>query len=451
MAALKELRMRNNASVDIPDLPGTIHPFSSNDKSKLSFFRRELSEVLAEKQGKKILTFCFLNISVTTILLLWCNSTNSMALTAFTYLTMFDLMYLMTVLMSIWVHKQKSSEVYSFGYERFEVLAVFSSTILAMLGSFFIIKESVERMFIQPDIRTGRLLVGTVVGLCWHLVITYSIENKAFTHVVAASSSSWLQEHVSDISQSICHAVPGLSKLLLPRINPFALIGFAASFALIVVHVLIDMNNHYATDTWAAIWISMMTCGTMYPMAIFCGKILLQTTPSHLIGQLDKCLREASTLDGVLEFRNEHFWTLGFGSMCGSVHVRVRRDADEQLVLAHVSNRLSSIITLLTVHIFKDDWTRPSTFQILGDTSLLPRKPSPQGLVTRPSPEGTPVPASASYRPTINYVRSDAIPTVPAYSRSSAPPPAVLSPSFSHANNPVAMETKRDQSNGSIR
>lgn len=77
-----------------------------------------------------------------------------------------------------------------------------------------------------------------------------------------------------------------------------------------------------------------------------------QTTPSHIIGQLDKLLREVrrllvtidvslllfrpqlvvkdsrligrlslsvsnqvSTLDGVLEVRNEHFWTVGFGSL----------------------------------------------------------------------------------------------------------------------------------------
>ena len=38
-----------------------------------------------------------------------------------------------------------------------------------------------------------------------------------------------------------------------------------------------------------------------------------QTTPSHVVSQLDKCLREALTLDGVLEFRHEHFWTLSTG------------------------------------------------------------------------------------------------------------------------------------------
>ena len=42
----------------------------------------------------------------------------------------------------------------------------------------------------------------------------------------------------------------------------------------------------------------------------------------------------------------------------GSVHVRVRRDADEQMVLAHVFHRLSNLVPLLNVHIFKDDWLR---------------------------------------------------------------------------------------------
>ena len=42
----------------------------------------------------------------------------------------------------------------------------------------------------------------------------------------------------------------------------------------------------------------------------------------------------------------------------GSVHVRVRRDADEQMVLAHVYHRLSNLISVLNVQIFKDDWLR---------------------------------------------------------------------------------------------
>lgn len=44
----------------------------------------------------------------------------------------------------------------------------------------------------------------------------------------------------------------------------------------------------------------------------------------------------------------------------GSVHVRIRRDANEQMVLAHVTNRLYTLVSTLTVQIFKDDWIRPT-------------------------------------------------------------------------------------------
>ncbi|XP_026645499.1 zinc transporter 6 isoform X2 [Microtus ochrogaster] len=187
-----------------------------------------------------------------------------------------------------------------------------------------------------------------------------SIRNKPFAYVSEAASTSWLQEHVADLSRSLCGIIPGLSSIFLPRMNPFVLIDLAGAFALCITYMLIEINNYFAVDTASAIAIALMTFGTMYPMSVYSGKVLLQTTPPHVIGQLDKLIREVSTLDGVLEVRNEHFWTLGFGSLAGSVHVRIRRDANEQMVLAHVTNRLYTLVSTLTVQIFKDDWVRPA-------------------------------------------------------------------------------------------
>ncbi|XP_058651973.1 zinc transporter 6 isoform X2 [Onychostoma macrolepis] len=282
------------------------------------------------------------------------------ALTAYTYLTIFDLFSLITCLLSFWVTMKKPSQVYSFGFERFEVLAVFASTVLVQLGALFILKESVERFVEQPEVHTGRLLVGTFVALFFNLLTLLSVKNKPFVFVSEAASTSWLQEHVADLSRSLCGLIPALSSILLPRMNPFVLINLAGAFALGITYMLIEINNYNAMDTASAVAIALMTFGTMYPMSVYSGKVLLQTTPSHVIGQLDKLLREVSTLDGVLEVRNEHFWTIGFGSLAGSVHVRIRRDADEQMVLAHVTNRLHALVSTLTVQIFKDDWARHS-------------------------------------------------------------------------------------------
>ena len=43
--------------------------------------------------------------------------------------------------------------------------------------------------------------MGTSVGYFFHLAVTYNMDNKAFNHVIEASSSSWLQEHVTDMSE----------------------------------------------------------------------------------------------------------------------------------------------------------------------------------------------------------------------------------------------------------
>ncbi|KAM6179778.1 zinc transporter 6 isoform 2-T2 [Erethizon dorsatum] len=268
---------------------------------------------------------------------MWCSSTNSIALTAYTYLTVFDLFSLITCLISYWVMMRKPSPVYSFGFERLEVLAVFASTVLAQLGALFILKESAERFLEQPEIHTGRLLVGTFVALSFNLFTMLSIRNKPFTYVSEAASTSWLQEHVADLSRSLCGIIPGLSSIFLPRMNPFVLIDLAGAFALCITYMLIEINNYFAVDTASAIAIALMTFGTMYPMSVYSGKVLLQTTPPHVIGQLDKLIREA-----------------------GSVHVRIRRDANEQMVLAHVTNRLYTLVSTLTVQIFKDDWIRPA-------------------------------------------------------------------------------------------
>lgn len=61
-----------------------------------------------------------------------------------------------------------------------------------------------------------------------------------------------------------------------------------------------------------------------------------------------------------------------FVFQAGSAHVRIRRDANEQLVLAHVTNRLLPLVSTLTVQIFKDDWTRPLLTGALTSSASVP-------------------------------------------------------------------------------
>ncbi|CAF1379319.1 unnamed protein product, partial [Didymodactylos carnosus] len=46
------------------------------------------------------------------------------------------------------------------------------------------------------------------------------------------------------------------------------------------------------------------------------------------------------------------------------------RDAKEELVLAHVWNKLANVVQILTIHIFKDDWLRQQTHQFLKSQTM---------------------------------------------------------------------------------
>lgn len=281
---------------------------------------------------------------------------NSMALQAYCSLCIFDLLFIGTALLSAWIMENNNTKVrqkiqnatnnnnnnnsidnptslfiptqtiatFSYGTARFEVLAVFTSTMLSILGAFFILKESIEKYLEDETINREYLILASILTFIMHMFVIYFVRNQAFDHVIAASSSSWLQEHVSDMFQSVCHYIPGLSRLLLPRINPLALLCWCGLAIVFSDSFLLKMGYGHFVDTLSSLLMAFMTFGTMVPMAVYSGKILLQTTPAPMIGQLDKCLHEASRLDGVLEFRHEHFWALSFGTLVGSLHVRCR-------------------------------------------------------------------------------------------------------------------------------
>ena len=86
------------------------------------------------------------------------------------------------------------------------------------------------------------------------------------------------------------------------------------------------------------------------PLARETGLVLLQTTPTLYVDTLYKCVREVffstrsmywflanvpkiTAIQGVLECKHEHFWTISPGTFVGSLVVRVREDADEQRVI----------------------------------------------------------------------------------------------------------------------
>lgn len=59
--------------------------------------------------------------------------------------------------------------------------------------------------------------------------------------------------------------------------------------------------------------ISIVMVILIAPSIVNACVILLQTSPQKMKGALSKCMREASTIDGVLECQQFNVWSVGFG------------------------------------------------------------------------------------------------------------------------------------------
>ncbi|GIY29765.1 zinc transporter 6 [Caerostris extrusa] len=150
----EDLRLRNNS----------FKSFSVSGKmlgkqfSIFSSLLRELKPVYKDNRFQRIVWLGLLNFLSLLLLLSWCSVTKSMGLLSFTHLIFFDTLCLCICALSIWVEQKKPNAHYTFGYERFEVLAVFVSTTFTFVSSIFIINKSIWRWISHTQIHTGMLI-----------------------------------------------------------------------------------------------------------------------------------------------------------------------------------------------------------------------------------------------------------------------------------------------------
>ncbi|KAI6177692.1 hypothetical protein M3Y97_00935800 [Aphelenchoides bicaudatus] len=261
--------------------------------------------------------------------------------------------------------KLKSLDNFTYGLARLPVVLVFSSLILVQLSSVFILKESLE----QHD-SSGVYIVAGIFVFAALILSAYTAPQNPFNHVLSAAPSSIVQEHVADLSQALCHIIPGLSRLLLPRIN--SLHSAAPSFTFLTYYLI---GSYEWINAINAVLLAFVVFTTLMPLSIHSGRILLQTVPLHIQNQIDRCVSEASRVEGVFELRNPHFWQVDFNSIAGTVDVRIRRDANEQRVLAIVTEKLSSVVHILNVQVLKDvtaSWSAVSSMPMSSGLSSVP-------------------------------------------------------------------------------
>lgn len=116
--------------------------------------------------------------------------------------------------------------------------------------------------------------------------------------------------------------------------------------------------SHWRQWAWVYAFVYMAVAFWMlsrcYPLLHSCLLILLQSTPQEVALNLERCIREITFYDGILECSRCHWWSLNPGNVVGTVNLRIRSDANEADIIQYVRKLLSPFVATLTVQLEKD-------------------------------------------------------------------------------------------------
>lgn len=109
------------------------------------------------------------------------------------------------------------------------------------------------------------------------------------------------------------------------------------SVGVIFSSVLIHFFGWHISDPICSIIISVMILASVQPLIRETVMILLQRVPEGTEGYVKETLQNILKIEGVLGYRNAHFWEQLPGSIVASIHLHIDNSTDEQWLLNRVS------------------------------------------------------------------------------------------------------------------
>ncbi|KNC83304.1 hypothetical protein SARC_04429 [Sphaeroforma arctica JP610] len=320
---------------------------------------RTLFQTLNDPKAKTIAALSVLMLIGYSSLLVHAWNTNNQAMVGFLLLDFFNASCLMSEIIVIWVGNQVATFSYSFGFNQVNIVACFSICVLMLLMVFWNCVECMEHLLLpehhgathEPSLV---VLVCAFVGRFGGLAIVkkYSTGHDSTPETTGGKLKHGLA--------AMIHATLGSGRvhravLLSRSVNSNALISLV-SWAIVLLSSMLAPEADYSwVDPITSATVSVLSLGSVLPIMMNHARVLLQTVPANS-SLWFKCLREVSNYDGVLEIKNQHLWLNGYKERVASLHVRIRRDANEQVVLAQLSTAFAHLCDSITIQIKKDDW-----------------------------------------------------------------------------------------------
>eukprot|EP00049_Salpingoeca_infusionum_P012873 m.239113 g.239113 ORF g.239113 m.239113 type:complete len:426 (+) comp15292_c0_seq3:76-1353(+) len=264
----------------------------------------------------------------------------SLVLWALLFRLAFDCCGLCILILSLWVLDQRPTQRYPFGYERFEVLGVFTGIVVLLYFYTYLIIECLEAITESTHSQHEPFYVA-VVSVVLGLTSSFTVKTL------------WRRTHVF---QSTGNDAMSFSGARSRERQQHTMTSIASHAIAVATSTFLHFEPTWKwLDTLAALAVCALQIKTLWPVLLFNARVLAHAVPFNMRSQLDKAMKEVATLDGVLEVQRYQFWAAGHSKIVGQLHVRTRQDYSHNhaAILQRLTAKLSPLVSpnLLTIQL----------------------------------------------------------------------------------------------------
>ncbi|KAF3821727.1 hypothetical protein GH733_009769, partial [Mirounga leonina] len=330
--------------------------FQHSSQSIPRFIKESLKQILEENDSRQIFYFLCLNLLFTFVELFYGVLTNSLGLISDGFHMLFDCSALVMGLFAALMSRWKATRIFSYGYGRIEILSGFINGLFLMVIAFFVFMESVARLIDPPELDTHMLTPVSVGGLIVNLIGICAFSH-AHNHNHGASQGSC---HSSDHSHS--HHTHGHSDHGHGHSHGSAGRGMNAnmrdtlgSIGVIVSTVLIEQFGWFIADPLCSLFIAVLIFLSVVPLIKDACQVLLLRLPPEYEKELHVALEKIQKIEGLISYRDPHFWRHSASVVAGTIHIQVTSDVLEQRIVQQVTGILKDAgVNNLTIQVEKE-------------------------------------------------------------------------------------------------
>ena len=281
-----------------------------------------------ERNSRHILLFLCMTFAFMFIEFFYGLMSNSLSLISDAGHMMLDCMGLVIGLLASYISRVKPNRIFTYGYGRFETLSGFVNGVFLVFVALSVALEALERLAAPPNVQGDQLVLVAIVGFVINMIGLAMFHQ----HAHGDSHGHACNEHGHSHGPN-----PNMVAMYVHILS-----DALGSLGVITSTVLIRTWGWMILDPICSLCISALIFASVVPLVRSTARVLLQGTPVDSEAGIKRALVKVLLVDGVVGYREPHFWLQSSQVLVGTLHVHIRPTVDAQRVLHQVTSVLAT-------------------------------------------------------------------------------------------------------------